>query len=76
MAKRPMPRTIIDIPDGQLREMNRVCRALNISRAEAVRRGVNAFLERNQAVEGEAYGLWRDSKVEARRLLADIQARW
>ena len=71
-----MPRTIIDIPDGQLREMNRVCRALNISRAEAVRRGVNAFLERNQAVEGEGYGLWRDSKSEARRLLANIQAKW
>ena len=71
-----MPRTIIDIPDGQLREMNRVCRALNISRAEAVRRGVNAFLERNQAVEGEGYGLWRDSNVEARRLLANIQAKW
>jgi hypothetical protein len=73
---RPMPRTIIDIPDGQLREINRVCRALKISRAEAVRRGVNAFLERNQTVEEDGYGLWRDTKVEARCLLATIQTKW
>ena len=71
-----MPRTIIDIPDEQLREINRVCRALKISRAEAVRRGVNAFLERNQTVEENGYGLWRGIQVEARRLLANIRAKW
>lgn len=71
-----MPRTIIDIPDGQLREIDRVCRALRISRAEAVRRGLTAFLERNQAVEEDGCGLWGEGKDEARRLLANLQARW
>jgi len=71
-----MPRTIIDIPDEQLREINRVCRALKISRAEAVRRGVHAFLEHNQTVEENGYGLWRGVETEARRLLATIQAKW
>ena len=71
-----MPRTIIDIPDEQLREINRVCRALKISRAEAVRRGVNAFLEHNQTVEENGYGLWRGAETEARGLLATIQAKW
>ena len=71
-----MPRTIIDIPDEQLREINRVCRALNVSRAEAVRRCVNAVLEHNQTVEENGYGLWRGAETEARGLLATIQAKW
>ena len=71
-----MPRTIIDIPDKQLREIDRVCLALKISRAEAVRRGIAAFLERNQAVEENGYGLWRESKVEAKDLLESIRAKW
>ena len=71
-----MPRTIIDIPDEQLREIDRVCRALKISRAEAVRRGASAFLERNQTIEEGGYGLWRDTRVQARSLLASIRAKW
>ena len=71
-----MPRTIIDIPDEQLREIDRVCRALKISRAEAVRRGVSAFLERNQTVEENGYGLWRDAEVQAKGLLESIRAKW
>jgi metal-responsive CopG/Arc/MetJ family transcriptional regulator len=71
-----MPRTIIDIPDEQLREIDRVCRALKISRAEAVRRGATAFLERNQTVEENGYGLWRESAVDAKGLLESIRAKW
>jgi len=71
-----MPRTIIDIPDEQLREIDRVCRALKISRAEAVRRGATAFLERNQTVEENGYGLWRESSVDAKGLLENIRTKW
>jgi hypothetical protein len=37
---------------------------------------VNAFLEHNQALEEDGYGLWRGAKAEARSLLATIQAKW
>jgi hypothetical protein len=51
-----MPRTIIDIPETQLHDLDARCASLGISRAEAVRRAVDAFL-RDTAIVG-AFGLW------------------
>jgi len=53
-----MPRTIIDIPAQQLREVDRLCRQLSISRAEAVRRGLKEFIEQNNEVTTDGFGLW------------------
>ena len=52
-----MPRTIIDIPEAQLREVDRLCEALKISRAEAVRRGLTAFIRQYRAVRADRFGL-------------------
>jgi hypothetical protein len=57
-----MPRTIIDIPDTQLHDLDARCASLGISRAEAVRRAVDAFL-RETAVVG-AFGLWDGNAAE------------
>jgi len=55
-----MPRTIVDIPDAQLAEIDAFCERLRISRAEAVRRALEAYLERRDADDvGEGFGLWR-----------------
>jgi hypothetical protein len=51
-----MPRTIIDIPETQLHDLDARCASLGISRAEAVRRAVEAFLRETAAVG--AFGLW------------------
>ncbi len=53
-----MARTIIDIPDPQLREIDDLCRLLGISRAEAVRRALRDFSQRNGNVKTDAFGLW------------------
>ena len=71
-----MPRTIVDIPDEQLREIDRVCRTLKISRAEAVRRGLATFLAQHQAVEENGYGLWRDAGTGAKGLAQSIRTKW
>jgi hypothetical protein len=54
-----MPRTIIEIPDAQLREVDRLCLLLGISRAEAVRRGLQGFVQQNEAVKTDGFGLWK-----------------
>lgn len=54
-----MPRTIIDIPDAQLREVDRLCQLLGISRAEAVRRGLQGFVQQNEDVKTDGFGLWQ-----------------
>ena len=56
-----MPRTIIDIPDTQLREVDRLCQLLGISRAEAVRRGLQGFVQQNEVVKTDGFGLWHSA---------------
>ena len=56
-----MPRTIVDIPASQLDEIDRFCRTLGISRAEAVRRALEAYLERAVDIHADGFGLWADA---------------
>ena len=56
-----MPRTIVDIPATQLDEIDRFCRTLGISRAEAVRRALEAYLERTVDSHADGFGLWADA---------------
>ena len=56
-----MPRTIVDIPETQLAEIDRFCRTLGISRAEAVRRALEAYLERTVDSHADGFGLWADA---------------
>lgn len=51
-----MPRTIIDLPLSQLHDLDARCASLGISRAEAVRRAVEAFLRETATISG--FGLW------------------
>jgi metal-responsive CopG/Arc/MetJ family transcriptional regulator len=71
-----MPRTIVDIPNEQLHEVDRLCKALGLSRAEAVRQGLQSFVENNQDVQEEGFGLWRGAKVSRAELLKAIRSHW
>jgi hypothetical protein len=53
-----MPRTIIDLPVSQMRDLDARCQALGISRAEGVRRAVEAFLNVKYGLDQEGFGLW------------------
>lgn len=59
-----MARTIIDVPDDQLGEVDNLCRLLGISRAEAVRRALAAFVRHNGGVHVDGFGLWKDMPVD------------
>jgi metal-responsive CopG/Arc/MetJ family transcriptional regulator len=61
-----MPRTIIEIPDTQLREVDRLCQLLGISRAEAVRRGLQGFVQQNEVVKTDGFGLWQSATAPKR----------
>jgi metal-responsive CopG/Arc/MetJ family transcriptional regulator len=60
-----MPRTIIDIPETQLHDLDARCASLGISRAEAIRRAVEAFLR--ESASAGAFGLWDGLGVERAR---------
>jgi hypothetical protein len=56
-------RTLIDVPARQLKELGVICAARKLSRAEAVRQAVAAFIEQNQPSLDAAFGLWKDRLV-------------
>jgi len=64
-----MPRTIIDIPEAQMREVDRLCKLLGISRAEATRRALHGFVQDNAVVKTDGFGLWKGQGVSAAALL-------
>ncbi|HJU40347.1 MAG TPA: ribbon-helix-helix protein, CopG family [Tahibacter sp.] len=70
-----MPRTIIDIPDAQLREVDRLCERLNISRAEAVRRGLRVLVEQHSDVATHGFGLWKDAALQRTELVPGTRSR-
>jgi metal-responsive CopG/Arc/MetJ family transcriptional regulator len=62
-----MARTIVDIPDAQLHEVDSLCRLLGIkSRAEVVRRALSEFMKNHDAVNADGFGLWKAGAGETR----------
>jgi hypothetical protein len=59
-----MPRTIIDIPAAQMRDLDARCQTLGISRAEGIRRAVDAFLNVKYGLDQEGFGLWAQPGAE------------
>jgi len=54
-------RTIINLPDEQVRRLAEVCRRDRLSRAEVIRRAVAEYLAKRESLEREeAFGIWRD----------------
>jgi hypothetical protein len=52
-------RTIIDIPPEQLQQLAELCRREDVSRAEAVRRAIADYLEKQPRQPDAAFGLWK-----------------
>lgn len=53
-------RTIIDLPEEQIRALKQLSEAARVSRAELMRRAVAEYLVRHQpTATDEAFGLWR-----------------
>ena len=68
-------RTLIDIPDEDLKALDALRGRRGVSRAQLVRAAIDDYLRRNPAVEAAAaFGLWRDrvaDGVEYQRRLRD-----
>lgn len=74
-------RTIIDLPDEQIRGLRALCERQGISRAQAIRRAVQALLEHDSkehrvALLEAGFGAWAPHKVDARALVDELRAEW
>jgi hypothetical protein len=50
-------RTLIDVPEQQIKELEAICTARKLSRAEAVRQAVAAYIALNRPSREAAFGL-------------------
>lgn len=69
-------RTLVDIPDRQLKDLTAVCTAEKISRAELIRQAISAFLEKKKPATVEAFGLWKEHKVDGLEYQEQVRSEW
>lgn len=70
-------RTLVDIPDAMLKEIDDVAKRDAISRAEAVRRAIAQFIaERSLSRTDSAFGIWKSRHVEALDYEDSIRGEW
>ena len=69
-------RTIIDLPSQQLAALGAFCERERISRAEAIRRALDAWLaSRLPAERVSAFGAWERGE-DSRKIVDDLRAEW
>jgi Arc/MetJ-type ribon-helix-helix transcriptional regulator len=71
-------RTIVDLPEKQVRGLDRLCDDQGISRAEAVRRAVADLLARRtgrgRTLRG--FGVWKDRSLDGVSYQRRLRAEW
>jgi len=69
-------RTIIDLPDHQIAALAELCERENISRAEAVRRALDAMLAAQKgATRDAAFGAW-SPRGDSRAVVDALREEW
>jgi hypothetical protein len=56
-------RALVDIPDRQIEDLAAICEAKKLSRAEAVRQALDAFIAQHRPSREAAFGLWKGHSV-------------
>ena len=72
-------RTIIELPESQVKDLSALCRKEGISRAEAIRRAVTMMLKYQKPLDGglaKAFGMWKDRANEVRRMRDQLRGEW
>ena len=70
-------RTLVDIPDEMLKEIDDLARRDAISRAEAVRRAMAQFIaERSSPNTESAFGIWKSRHIDALDYEDSLRGEW
>lgn len=69
-------RTLVDIPDRQIKGLAAICKAEKVSRAELIRQAISAYLEKKKPTAVEAFGLWKDRRVDGLEYQEQVRSEW
>lgn len=68
-------RTIVDIPEATLRRLDALAKEQKVSRAELVRKAVEAFAGKEHSLD-RYFGLWKDWPVDGVEYQRAIRTEW
>lgn len=70
-------RTIIELTDAQVDALDALCRREGVSRAEAIRRAVDAHVRKErESGPDPAFGLWADRRVDGLAFERRLRREW
>lgn len=69
-------RALVDIPDKQIDDLTVICEAKKLSRAEAIRQAIALYIERNKPGAVDAFGLWKNRKVDGLAYQEQVRSEW
>ena len=74
--KEEIMRTLVDIPDRQIKHLTAICETRKVSRAEIIRQAISSFLAKNKTGAVEAFGLWKGRKVDGLAYQKRVRSEW
>jgi metal-responsive CopG/Arc/MetJ family transcriptional regulator len=69
-------RTLVDIPDRQIKDLAVICEAEKVSRAEVIRQAISAYLEKKKPETVDAFGLWKKRKIDGLTYQEQVRSEW
>jgi predicted transcriptional regulator len=70
-------RTIVELPDEQIKALKRLSDDMHVSRAELMRRAVKEYLSRHRPQPAEqAFGLWKTQAKDALGVQEQLRSEW
>jgi hypothetical protein len=65
-----------DIPDRQIEDLAVICKAEQKTRSEIIRRAISAYIEEHKPAAVDAFGLWKDRKVDGLAYQEQVRSEW
>ncbi len=69
-------RTLVDLPELELEQLNALSRERRVSRAELIRQAVSGYLEQNKTGLEGSFGLWKAKGVDGVRYQDKLRSEW
>ncbi|MDP9050676.1 MAG: ribbon-helix-helix domain-containing protein [Acidobacteriota bacterium] len=69
-------RTLVDLPEDELRELNELSRARKTSRTQLIRLAVTGFLAQNRPGLEDSFGVWKKRREDGVAYQDKLRSEW
>ncbi|MBV9248078.1 MAG: ribbon-helix-helix protein, CopG family [Acetobacteraceae bacterium] len=70
-------KTLVDIPDTEIRALRELCLRVNQPRAALIREAISEYVQRHQLPQAEeAFGSWGHETVDGLAYQEQVRAEW